>query len=288
MKINYIKNQIHSPILAKAKETKQNSAPNIEQKDFRNSKFPCLAYFTGRPLVDENSYYIRMKEYCKNKNWANVILEYDDKISSAVKKGADFDIIVFMAMQGVKEAYEQESWFTARKVQPKTYLNPYCVENNHSRGSEYYDVYSKKTPKDGTWSPKPNEEYKDANVCTFRRGSDGSIIVSEGWRPDSTNLELAKKEYNKLISIENPTEDEIHKSIATIHWLIAQESPFERGSDSIANLITKSIYHAYDMETPPIKQGFSFDFEAWYRDLDDFVKIYPKLFTTRPQKVEED
>lgn len=285
MKINYIQN--FKPIASVQKEKCLNTNPLSQTKtqDYTSSKYPCLTYFTGN-LVDKNSYYIRMTDYSKNSLWAEEILKADEKTTDAIKDGANFYQVLNIAQQGVKDAYMNENWFTSRGVQRKNCLNPYCVERNNSRGSEYFELYAQKTPKEGSWSPSSNEEYKDANVSKFKYLTDDIIVVDEGWNPDSTNLDLAKEEYEKLQSIDNPTEDEINKSVATIHWLIAQESPFERGSDSIANVITKSIYHAYNMETPPIKEGHSFDFEAWYRDLDDFVEIYPDLFETRPHKVD--
>ena len=33
----------------------------------------------------------------------------------------------------------------------------------------------------------------------------------------------------------------------------------------------------------PIKEGKSFDFEAFYRDLDDYIRIYPTLFEQEPK-----
>ena len=99
-----------------------------------------------------------------------------------------------------------------------------------------------------------------------------------------SNLSLAEKEYEKLKSINNPNEHQILKSTAIIHWLISQESPFERGNDSFAGIIAKSILHSYNMYISPLKEEKSIDFEAFYTDLNEFIKIYPELFEIKPYK----
>ena len=134
--------------------------------------------------------------------------------------------------------------------------------------------------------PSSNTEYSDANICDISINENGSILIKYGWNPRNKgkNLELAKKEFEKLRSIKNPTDEEINRSIATIHWLIAQESPWERGSDSIANILTKAIYQAYNMQITPIKEGKSFDFEAFFCSLENYIKKYPDLFEIPPHR----
>ncbi len=290
MKINYSSNFIYKPNFKQNYHSfengKQNCGQENGQHNCENQKYKDPIDIAQKQLADINSYYIRMQNYSRNYRWAEKMLEADEKITNAIKSGADFETVELLAQKGVQEAYNLDDRFKARKIHPKTYTSPYCVEKE-GRGSEYFDTYAQKTSDRGeNWKPSSSEEYKDANVSSFKFLAEDVIKVEEGWNPRKSNLELAKREYEKLRSIENPTEEEINKSIATIHWLIAQESPYEKGSDSIANLITKSIYHAYNMETSPIKPGHSFDFEAWYQDLGDFVENYQDLFETRPHVVE--
>ena len=55
--------------------------------------------------------------------------------------------------------------------------------------------------------------------------------------------------------------------------------------DSIARLLTTSIYAAYNVKVFPPKTGISFDFEAFGSDLNEYIKKYPDLFTQRPYKI---
>lgn len=102
----------------------------------------------------------------------------------------------------------------------------------------------------------------------------------------TSNLNLVEKEYNKLREIENPSVDFVMRSCAIIQWLIAQETPYIRGSDSIANILTKSIMHANGIYISPLKDGISLDFEAFDTDLDDYIKKYPDFFKVKPYKIE--
>ena len=86
-------------------------------------------------------------------------------------------------------------------------------------------------------------------------------------------------------SMNTSNEDEINEACAKIQWLIAQSNPYLRGDDSIASTLTKAIYHSYDMKITPVKQGIGLDFEAFYSNLNDYIKKYPNFFEKTPVKI---
>ena len=156
------------------------------------------------------------------------------------------------------------------------------------RGEEYLKKYRTKLNEEyGVISPKANEEYKEALTSLITFYKDGNVRIEYGYSTTgkSINLELCKKAYEKLIMNDNPTEKDILNTCATIQWLISQGCPFLKGNDSIANLLTKAIMHCYGIELSQIKEGHSLDYEAFYRDLDDYIEKYPTFFDKYPKKI---
>lgn len=241
--------------------------------------------------LPQDLFFISMKHYDKNKSWAKEMNELAYDLSDMINKKASFDKIINTAERGVYVAYcDSETGYGIRKSVNDKWL--YFIESG-KRGEEYVKTYSQEFPKEDDYNkiihPKANEEYKKANTCTIQKGVARDYYQPEYYEStirypisDGTNIKLAKKEYKKLLKTKNPNLDTILKSTATIHWLLTQETPWKRGTASIANLITKSIMHSYNIQLSPIKEGKSFDFEAFYRDLDDFIKVYPDLFQTKP------
>lgn len=238
------------------------------------------------PILDDKTYIIRMQRYKNKKGFAKKMNNLTYELSDMIKNNADFDDILKTAEVGVRNARNRKNWGKRRDD------FGYFKLTFYDRGCEYWKQYislaelDSKNPK-YTIKPKSNKEYSEAKTCTisYYDYEDYKIFIHYGYDGKESNLDLVKKEYEKLKSNKNPSLQDINRSAATIQWLIAQETPYKRGSDSIANLLTKSIYHAYGIKTSPAKEGKSFDFEAFYRDLDDYIKIYPDIFEIPPHKV---
>lgn len=258
-----------------------------ESKQIRKDENPSDIFFTN------------MQNYGKNYEWANKMLKLSIDIASDIEQKKSFKEIIERLQQGISSIYQNDS-FGRYKHFPSEF---YIIEDEPKRGIEYLKRYLKKIDSTRTncYSPESNSEYKNANTCRivkYKKDNDtNAIIIEYGIFRDrltnkpignmSSNLELAEKEYNKLLQIPKPSLKQINKSCAIIHWLIAQESPWQRGSDSIARLLTASIYSAYGIKIFPPKKGISFDFEAFYTNLNDYIKKYPYLFTKKPMKSKE-
>lgn len=238
------------------------------------------------PFLDEKTYIIRMQRYKNKKGFAKKMNNLTCAISDMIKNDADFDEILKTAENGIRDIRKRKDWGKKRDGIGHFDLTFY------DRGCEYWKKYlsladlNSKNPKYSI-KPNSNKEYPDAKTCTisYYDYEDGQISICYGSEDKLSNLDLVKKEYEKLKSNKNPSIHDINRSAATIQWLIAQETPYKRGSDSIANLLTKSIYHAYGIKTSPAKEGKSFDFEAFYRDLDDYIEIYPDIFEIPPHRI---
>ncbi len=220
-----------------------------------------------------------------NYSWAEEMNKLTYKASSLISKDKPFECLMEAIANGISAIYNRRDF--GRLINSK---KPFLIQNN-SRGKEYLDIYYDRLRLKSEsvytgFSPIANFKMRKANVCHISKNAHSAgIQIAFPQRRLKTNLELVKNEYENLKSSNNPSVDEINKSNAIIHWLIAQESPYERGSNSIANVLTKSIYHYYGIKTGPARYGCSFDFEAFYRDLNEFIKIYPYLFRNPPKKV---
>ena len=45
--------------------------------------------------------------------------------------------------------------------------------------------------------------------------------------------------------------------------------------------------NCYNLRISPLKEGVSLDFEAFYSNLDDYIKNYPNFFEKYPKKLDK-
>ena len=241
---------------------------------------------------DQSIFFIDMDYYQRNKSWAEKMLLLSHEAAKQIKQKDSFDLVLKTITDNISKINHSDLYGKYRHSP-----NGFCIlEKQPNRGIEYFSRYKHVMELNHTnyIKPKSNKEYPKANTCEiylFNLDGDSEAIqvdygiyTSLSNKPlygKCSNLELAKKEYDKLIQIDKPSLAQINKSCATINWLIAQESPFINGSDSIARLLTTAIYNAYNVKLSPPKKGISFDFEAFYSDLDDYIKKYPNLFSQK-------
>ncbi len=259
------------------------------------------AKLSTKPFVEiqPDTFFIRMKHYQKDPIWAKRMVELTYAVSSLMSLNYDFDEILKYIEENVRRINGSNE-YGRRKGIHSTGFN---IKKNE-RGEEYYETYKKlfisKKGKNAKFknsihkiiTPKTQDSSINPYTCDIKyyRVDDKHSFTEirygnnkkNSQMPD--NLLLVKNEYEKLKRIKNPTKQDINKAAAKINWLIAQQCPYWRGNDSIANILTKAIYNSYGYKTSPIKAGKSFDFEAFYRDLEDYIEVYPSLFEIEPYK----
>ena len=279
-------------------------AKTYSEKDFSDIKKEVRQ--RGKQIFSGNEFFIRMTDYKKNEQWAKEMENLTYSVSFAISNGASFETILKYLENGIQFIH---------KTTPKlnNYNSPFGEKRKMyhclglsigKRGCEYINRYYEKSKTKNTefemlgrtfemYCPKSNQEYKDANVAKIGIISQFSpqnkligVCQDSVDKYTISNLFFVKKEFEKLSQIENPTTQDVMRSCAIIQWLIAQETPYKRGSDSVANVLTKAIMHAYNIHISPVKEGISLDFEAFDTDLDDYIKKYPDFFEEKPYKLE--
>jgi hypothetical protein len=77
---------------------------------------------------------------------------------------------------------------------------------------------------------------------------------------------------------------ELTSTVAEIHWWLAHEMPYVRGSAAITDMFTKSIFEARGMEVSPLTPGEPLDVVALNtKTPDQFIAEYPLMFEAPPQ-----
>ena len=260
----------------------------------------------GKQIFSGNEFFINMTDYKKDEQWAKQMETLTYFTSIAISSKVDFDSILNQIERNVEFINRTASGFinydASFGIRRKMHHCFGILEGK--RGSEYIERYNEKSKTKNAiieligktlemYCPKSNEEYNEANVSKIgiisRYGIGKELLrvyQDSVEKYTISNLSLVKKEFNKLRAMENPTAEEVLRSCAIIQWLIAQETPYQRGSDSIANVLTKAIMHANNIYISPLKEGVSLDFEAFDTDLDDYIERYPNFFEVRPYKIE--
>lgn len=95
-------------------------------------------------------------------------------------------------------------------------------------------------------------------------------------------LDLADDLYRRALDPSLPL-DETVDAAARVNWLLAQATPYYRGSASAQNAVVRSIFDARGIEAPIFRPGISPDLEAFVTDFDTFAQNFPDFFVERPR-----
>ncbi|MGE0489215.1 MAG: hypothetical protein AB7S38_08375 [Vulcanimicrobiota bacterium] len=95
-------------------------------------------------------------------------------------------------------------------------------------------------------------------------------------------LDLADDFYRRALDPNLPL-DETVDAVARVNWLLAQATPYHRGSASAQNAVVRSLFDARGIEAPIFRPGISPDLEAFVTDFDTFAQNFPDFFVERPR-----
>lgn len=280
---------------------KQNQGLNIAfQKSLNKDTFSKKEHYenleidpvTKKQKLTPEMFFVNAQGYKKDYEWAKEIAKATEDTSLLVEKKEDFQKIIDCFIEESKEMQCERGHMFEEEY--GTLRTPRIDD-----GSDAMQTYTTIEGKYESFKEKIKCAYKDTsdhsrkslefpkalvtNVVFYNDGDNEYIMLLHPSGCD--NLKYAENIYKKLINTKNPNEKTINEALAKMHWLIAQNTPWLRGSDTIANGIIKAIYRAYDMEISPLKKGISIDFEAFTRDMEDFVEAYPSFYSVKPSKL---
>lgn len=253
---------------------------------------------TGKQNLDAEMFFVNVEGYGRDAEWGTKMAKVTENTSELVSMGAEYTEVVSFFIKETKQIQSDAA-------------NPAKNQTGHADAAMMFDYgilrkagETLKTPLDsGRYS------YFVDKLAAAGDVENGSIIYKKKaaefplasttridlnfesgdanlWHPPGAgNLDYAESIYNDLIEMNNPSTDTVITSVAKMHWLLAQNAPFQRGSDSIASGLSKAIFRSYGIEISPLKEGVSVDFEAFSTNMEDFVKNYRSFYVSEPKKI---
>ena len=75
---------------------------------------------------------------------------------------------------------------------------------------------------------------------------------------------------------------EVDNIISEIYYLMANTCPYFNGTNGMCDILMRSMYAAFGIDKPHIKQGISIDLEAFCMSLNYYKKIWNNFFESSP------
>ncbi len=254
-------------------------SPKSEELGVLKSNVKISDLFSNKK-INPDVFFIRMCWYrANNPAWAKKMCDCALE-TSEIMGLEDFETIIKNIENNVNKINKNVRFGDKRSFGFSSF-----VIRQDSRGEEYFDKYKERLNSQRLESLKitPPEKYKNANTVEIFASNDSVSIRYGHTNSDKSNLCYVQEVYEELINTKNPSLETILEKTATMRWLFNQEQPYYRGSESVMAILERAIFHHYKITSTPYKKGTSPDFEAFYRNMDDFIKVYPTLFEQRPE-----
>ncbi len=249
----------------------------------------------------KKDFYINIRGYGKNADWAAVIKETANQAAENILNHKSSEEVLRKITEGVKDANLITSNLSLRS---HTGILR-CARTGWEHGSEW-DGYSLATPygKSGnakykTYSDRFNKTienpltnpFPDIELTrpakdkkTFLLHADDKFINAVFEHIDNIYTKLFQK--YRAEDLKQKDLPHIMESIAEIRWILAHATPWERGSDSIANIFMRALFKSFGIKTFPAAKGISFDLEAFCTELKEYTKKFPEYFKKPPEIIE--
>lgn len=248
-------------------------------------------------------FYINIEGYGKNKDWAEAIKKTANRAVKDMQQEKTADEILVNIVKGTKIANGFSKNIVKRQHTGiiRTDRSGYGktgewkeIELVTPLSKQYKTYESKLTP----IANKPlKSPYRDIGTAKIEKGNwidYGARIVHPDNKYINNALDRVGKKYSDLkkdyiSKPENVTKETlplINSDIAEIRWIMAHSMPWERGSDAISNVFTRSLYKSMGIKTYPLKQGISLDLEAFCTPLEKYKQNFSTYFEKAPEVVE--
>jgi len=245
----------------------------------------------------EDDFYIRIKGYGHHSGWAKKIIETADKTVGFIRENCNFEETIKNIAIGVRYANKltgdslktEHTGVLRIKRNGWEYNNcpdiitPY---NNKNRYKGYVDRfnYVEKHPLKNPFRLELTRPVVDKDFGKFLDHGSPKYINTAFCHINEIYENLYKKYIKNEVKDENL--GDVNSSIAEIRWILAHVTPWERGSDAIANTFIRSLYKAIGIKTYPLKKGISLDLEAYCTNLDEYKEKFPLYFTKKPKIID--
>jgi len=251
----------------------------------------------------EDDFYVRIKGYGHHSGWAKKMRETADNAVNYIRHICNFEETIKRITNGVKDANrltddvekiehtgilrtDRFGWNNKSCWDSSTGLITPYSNNPKNRYKNYADRldYIVKHPLNNPFRIELTRPVHEKDFGKFMEHGNGKYI--------HTAFGIIDKIYNKLYTnfisndVKKENLKEINSSIAEIRWILAHVTPWERGSDAIANTFIRSFYKAMGIKTYPLKKGVSLDLEAYCTNLEEYKNKFPEYFSKKPKIID--
>ncbi len=242
-------------------------------------------------------FFVNINGFGKNIVWAHYIKDTANTTVSLIRKDTTFENILRFVTAGVTKAnkytldiLKKEHTGILRTSRKDWRCNPEWHDIITEYGDRYsrYNSYAERLDR-RIFYPLRNP-YPDINLTKPIAGIDKTepnYLLHGSFSTINAALDYVGKLYKnvaKYVKMDVKPEhlEDINNNIAEIRWVIAHATPWERGSDAIANVFIRSIYKALGVKATPLKKGISLDLEAYCTNLSEYKKNFPNYFEKSP------
>lgn len=245
-------------------------------------------------------FYVRIRGYGKDADWARKIVETADVAVKMIRKDTFIENILRFITTGVVKANS-----LSRDINKVKHTGILRCEREHWRsgsdwtGRELATNYSS-IPRYSVYNDRFDETFFHPLRKPFADMSLTIPIISRDEKylrhaePEHINnvFEHIFKAYDNFKSKFNSKDvkasqlQEINENIGGIRWLLAHATPWERGSDAIANVLMRAMYKSLGIKTYPLKKRVSLDLEAFCTDFNVYKKNFGDYFEKPPKIIE--
>lgn len=245
-------------------------------------------------------FYVRISGYGTNRGWANVVRDTADIATYQIRHNDVVDFILRKITAGVVKANiltkdlgkirhtgilrdEREFWRSGSTWTGRELTTNYSTIKRYATYGDKFDYVAEHPLK------KP---YDDMDLTVPIIEEDEKYLRHAN--PKCVNNALThiynlykdfKHSFN-CVDINDAQLPEVNAKIGEIRWLMAHATPWERGSDTIANVFMRAMYKSLGIKTYPLAKGVSLDLEAYCTELNDYKKNFGNYFEKPPKIIE--
>lgn len=246
-------------------------------------------------------FFVRIHGYGKNSEWAKQIISTADESVKFIRRDWTFENILKKIAIGVTNAnkllqnnnkanhsgilrIEREGWKHGSDWDGAQLVTPY----EKGRYSFYKDKF------EYTRSHQLKNPFNDIALSMPVLDKDNEKYIKHASPEYIDNAfnhlhKLYLTFVNNYIKKEVQPKDmkKLNGLIATMRWILAHATPWERGSDAISNVLMRAMYKSAGVKTYPLEKGISLDLEAYCTNLKDYKKRFTSYFAQPPEIIED-
>ena len=249
----------------------------------------------------QDDFFVRIRGYGKDKNWANSVKETADTAVKLVRSNTIGEYVLKYITAGVTKANQ-----ASRDLSKSEHTGILRTARYGWKHGSNWDGFNLCTSYSDIKRYSSYEKRFDevANAPLTNPYDDISLTIliiekHEKYLKHGVDYKICnalfrvQKLYNELTEnykpedVTNKSLNKITDKIAEMRWILAHATPWERGSDAISNIFMRALYKSFGIKTYPLAKGVSLDLEAYCTELKDYKAKFHSYFEKPPVVIEK-